>query len=204
MTDERQALEASLEALKFDPSASHIAPEERDTYNRAIDDAIKLLSARSAAPSEPDAWVAPAPVFFEFDKKKPKPDRYAAYTVMQLHEAYRDGVEIGKLSAIAAPVVAPSEPVAWGWLDKRSGCWQLTHRKPSSEVDGVPLVPLYAATLQIAAPAPPTEPICLAHVQERFPGDLSAVWCARCGEGVVPGLCRARALAAVPPTQDQG
>lgn len=39
------------------------------------------------------AWRAPEPAYFEFDKKKPKPDGFAAYTVLQLHKAFADGVE---------------------------------------------------------------------------------------------------------------
>lgn len=66
------------------------------------------------------AWRAPEPVYFEFDKKKPKPDGFAAYTVLQLHRAFADGVDAaspkgnaatdggkeGALDLTALPVVA--------------------------------------------------------------------------------------------------
>lgn len=38
-----------------------------------------------------NAWVPPKPVLFAFDPKKPKPDAFAAYTITQIHDAYRAG-----------------------------------------------------------------------------------------------------------------
>jgi hypothetical protein len=41
--------------------------------------------------------------------------------------------------------------------------------------------------------APSSEPKCVARATERIPGELSAIWCDRCGEGTIAGgPCRAR------------
>ncbi len=49
------------------------------------------MTTPTDAERAPDVWTPPKPVIFAFDLKKPKPDQYAAYTVMQLHDAYRAG-----------------------------------------------------------------------------------------------------------------
>lgn len=40
-------------------------------------------------------WVPPPPVIFHFDPKKPKPEGFAAYTILQMHAAYKAGVQAG-------------------------------------------------------------------------------------------------------------
>jgi hypothetical protein len=48
---------------------------------------------------------------------------------------------------------------------------------------------VYDLALQRPADAVPP---CAAQSSTRVPGDLSTIWCYRCGEGTVPGMCRSK------------
>lgn len=49
-----------------------------------------------------NGWTPPPPVLFKLDPKKPV-EQYAAYTVMQLHDAYMAGANIGTLPRPGSP-----------------------------------------------------------------------------------------------------
>jgi hypothetical protein len=55
----------------------------------------EVVAPQPAAASERDGlrlgWTPPSPQRFDFDPKKPKPDHFMAYTVMQLHAAFDAG-----------------------------------------------------------------------------------------------------------------
>jgi hypothetical protein len=39
------------------------------------------------------------------------------------------------------------------------------------------------------------EPVCAGLATDHIPGELSSIWCWRCGEGTVAGLCREKRAA---------
>jgi hypothetical protein len=108
MTEREAAAASEREAFETAMRKQGLSARDFDKNGRSdyIEDSTQLAwaawqAALSRAPQQTSAaserdglrlgWTPPSPQRFDFDPKKPKPDHFMAYTVMQLHAAFDAG-----------------------------------------------------------------------------------------------------------------